>query len=135
MKQIVILSGKGGTGKTSIAAAFADLAENKVLADVDVDASNLELVLSPTQLEKNTFMGGTVAIIDHEACIHCNACEEACRFDAISQSSGEYLVDEIACDGCKACVYVCPTDAIHMEQQHAGWWYRSDTDDSVPGPG
>ncbi len=128
MKQIVILSGKGGTGKTSIAAAFADLAENKVLADVDVDASNLELVLSPTQLEKNIFMGGTVAIINQETCIHCNLCEEACRFDAISHETGDYLVDDIACDGCKACVYVCPVDAIHMEEQHAGWWYRSDTE-------
>ncbi len=128
MKQIVVLSGKGGTGKTSITAAFADLAENKVLADVDVDASNLELVLAPTQLEENIFMGGKLAIIDHETCIHCNLCEEACRFDAITHPEDDYLVDEIACDGCVACVYVCPVDAIHMEPQHAGWWYRSDTE-------
>ena len=127
MKQIVILSGKGGTGKTSLTAAFADLAENKVLADVDVDASNLELVLSPERKEEHIFMGGRVAIIDHETCIHCNLCEEACRFDAIEHESGDYLVDEIACDGCKACVYVCPVEAIHMEEQHAGWQYLSDT--------
>ncbi len=125
MKQIVILSGKGGTGKTSLTAAFADLAENKVLADVDVDASNLELVLEPARQEEHIFMGGRVAIIDHETCIHCNLCEEACRFDAISHETGDYLVDEIACDGCKACVYVCPVEAIHMEEQHAGWQYRS----------
>jgi MinD superfamily P-loop ATPase len=127
MKQIVILSGKGGTGKTSLTAAFADLAENKVLADVDVDASNLELVLDPAREEEHIFMGGKVAIIDREACVHCNLCEEACRFDAISHETGDYLVDEIACDGCKACVYVCPVEAIHMEEQHAGWQYRSES--------
>jgi MinD superfamily P-loop ATPase len=128
MKQIVLLSGKGGTGKTSLAAAFADLAKNKVLADVDVDASNLDLTLSPKRLEEHRFMGGQIAVIDHEECISCNVCEEVCRFEAISHDDdGKYLVDEIACDGCKACVYACPVNAIHMEEQHAGYWYRSET--------
>jgi MinD superfamily P-loop ATPase len=81
MKQIVLLSGKGGTGKTSLAAAFADLAKNKVLADVDVDASNLDLTLSPKRLEEHRFMGGQIAVIDHEECISCNVCEEVCRFN------------------------------------------------------
>ena len=128
MKQLVILSGKGGTGKTSLAAAFADLAENKVLADVDVDASNLGLILSPKPQEEHRFMGGQIAVIDHDDCISCNICEEVCRFDAISHDDeGTYLVDGIACDGCKACVYACPVNAIHMEEQHAGFWYRSET--------
>jgi MinD superfamily P-loop ATPase len=135
MKQLVILSGKGGTGKTSVAAAFAHLAAEgehiirAVLADADVDASNLELVLNPTVLETHKFMGGGVAVIDMEACDGCGLCAEVCRFDAISldeTDDGRPLVDPIACDGCAACVYQCPTQAIHMELQQAGQWFRSE---------
>ena len=135
MKQIVILSGKGGTGKTSITAAFAHLAYDgpgqvkAVLADADVDAANLELVLQPDKLEEHEFVGGAVAVIDENLCSECGTCEETCRFEAIHarQGDGGYFVDPVACDGCAACVYKCPSDAIHMEEQLAGCWYRSES--------
>jgi len=131
MKQFVILSGKGGTGKTSIAAAFAHLAHSDsiraVLADADVDAANLELVLSPHVLEQHEFMGGNVAWIDPEKCESCGLCEQVCRFDAIALKQGDYQVDPIACDGCAACVHQCPANAIKMELQLAGYWFRSDS--------
>lgn len=131
MKQFVILSGKGGTGKTSIAAAFAHLAHSDsiraVLADADVDAANLELVLSPHVLEQHEFMGGNVAWIDPEKCESCGLCEQVCRFDAIALKQGDYQVDPIACDGCAACVHQCHVNAIKMELQLAGYWFRSDS--------
>jgi MinD superfamily P-loop ATPase len=143
VKQLVVLSGKGGTGKTSLAAAFAHLARagslQVVLADADVDAANLELVLQPRQLEAHDFYGGAVAIIDAALCEGCGICEQVCRFEAIHPhplapspnfgkggTGGEgYSVDPIACDGCAACVYQCPSNAIHMQEQLAGRWYRS----------
>jgi MinD superfamily P-loop ATPase len=133
MKQLVILSGKGGTGKTSVAAAFAHLASagspaiKVVLADADVDAANLELVLHPENLEVHAFSGGSVAIIDLERCQNCGICKEICRFDAILDNLDRYHVDPIACEGCAACVYQCPSEAIHMEPQEAGQWYRSES--------
>jgi len=133
MKQLVILSGKGGTGKTSVAAAFAHLAQDglssiqAVLADADVDAANLELVLSPERIETHDFTGGSVAIVDLERCNGCGVCEQVCRFDAIQFTTNGYQVDPIACDGCAACVYQCPEEAIHMQPQTAGQWYRSDS--------
>lgn len=133
MKQLVILSGKGGTGKTSLAAAFAHLAQagpfpiRVVLADADVDAANLELVLRPDRLETHDFTGGAVAVIDLARCQGCGVCEQVCRFDAIQCTPGGYWVDPIACDGCAACVYQCPEEAIHMEPQMVGRWYRSES--------
>jgi MinD superfamily P-loop ATPase len=136
MKQLVILSGKGGTGKTSVAATFAHMAAEgdqpvrAILADADVDASNLELVLSPRVLEAHDFMGGGVAVIDPDVCEGCDVCVEVCRFDAITRvgkGEGSLWVDSIACDGCAACVYQCPAQAIHMEQQVAGQWFRSNS--------
>ncbi|MBN1311630.1 MAG: ATP-binding protein [Anaerolineae bacterium] len=133
MKQLVILSGKGGTGKTSVAAAFAHLAQaspvplRAVLADADVDAANLELVLQPDRLEAHDFIGGAVAVIDPERCQACGICEQVCRFDAVRSGVQSYVVDPLACEGCAACVYQCPDDAIHMEPQLAGQWYRSDS--------
>jgi len=132
MKQLVILSGKGGTGKTSLAAAFAHLAHDgstpirAVLADADVDAANLELVLDPNRLETHDFIGGSLAVIDPQLCRACGNCEIACRFDAILPGV-TYDVDLIACEGCAACVYQCPEEAIHMEAQVAGQWHRSDS--------
>lgn len=135
MKQLVILSGKGGTGKTSVAAAFAHLAYagpspiQAVLADADVDAANLELVLQPRKLEEHEFFGGAVAAIDDNLCQGCGTCEHVCRFDAVlppgSKNGLTYQIDPIACDGCAACVYQCPEQAIHMEIQLAGRWFRS----------
>ncbi|MBN2550675.1 MAG: ATP-binding protein [Anaerolineales bacterium] len=135
MKQLIILSGKGGTGKTSLAAAFAHLAHDgpapiqAVLADGDVDAANLELVLRPQRLETHDFTGGAVAVIDPELCQGCGTCEQVCRFEAIisDPNSFVYRVDPIACDGCAACVYQCPEEAIHMQPNTAGQWYRSES--------
>jgi MinD superfamily P-loop ATPase len=135
MKQLVILSGKGGTGKTSVAAALAHLASSDmpiVLADADVDAANLELVLEPTRLEEHVFMGGQVAVIDQDLCESCGNCYDVCRFEAIIYDRSvpgdeTYRVDPLACEGCASCVYQCPEDAIHCEEQQAGLWFRSDT--------
>lgn len=130
MKQLVILSGKGGTGKTSVAAALAHLASQDllvVLADADVDAANLDLILDPTRLEQHAFMGGQVAVIDAERCQLCGTCFDVCRFDAIVPGNDHYHVDPLACEGCASCVYRCPEEAIHTEEQQAGLWFRSDT--------
>ena len=133
MKQLVILSGKGGTGKTSVTAAFAQLASladspvRAVLADADVDAANLELVLAPQVLTHQDFWGGKIANIDQSLCMGCGTCEEVCRFDAIHEEQGTYKVDPIACDGCAACVYQCPENAITMQKQMAGEWFRSES--------
>jgi len=132
MKQLVILSGKGGTGKTSVAAAFAHLAHEgpsaltAVLADADVDAANLELMLEPKTVETHAFAGGAVAVIDAEECTACGACQAICRFDAVLPGD-VYAIDPIACDGCAACTYVCPSRAIRMEVQTGGSWFHSDT--------
>jgi MinD superfamily P-loop ATPase len=133
MKQLVILSGKGGTGKTSVAAAFAHLAQTGrypirvVLADADVDAANLGLVLAPQPVETHEFIGGSIAVIDPEYCQGCGICADVCRFEAIQFQDGIYSVDPISCEGCAACQYQCPEDAIRMEQQQAGSWFRSAT--------
>lgn len=133
MKQLVILSGKGGTGKTSLTAAFAHLAYcgskpiRAILADADVDAANLELVLRPERMETHDFTGGSSAVIDPEQCQGCGICEQVCRFEAIQHLATGYCVDPIACDGCAACVYQCPEGAIKMKPQIAGQWYRSES--------
>jgi MinD superfamily P-loop ATPase len=98
-----------------------------VLADADVDAANLELVLAPRTLEQEEFWGGKVAAIDQTACSGCGECVDVCRFEAISETDGVYKIDPIACEGCAACVYVCPTEAISMTDQIAGEWYRSES--------
>jgi MinD superfamily P-loop ATPase len=130
MKQLVILSGKGGTGKTSVAAAFAHLAANgnaAILVDADVDAANLELLLAPEVLESHEFGGGQVAVINEVSCEGCGICKDVCRFDAVHEADGVFRVDPIACDGCAACVYQCPEHSIHLQPQMAGHWYRSTT--------
>jgi MinD superfamily P-loop ATPase len=133
MKQLVILSGKGGTGKTSVAAALAHLASEEmpiVLADADVDAANLELVLATegrAKLEEHVFMGGQVAVIDPDRCTLCGRCYEVCRFDAVVPGDDTYRVDPLACEGCASCVYQCPEEAIRSEEQQAGLWFRSAT--------
>jgi MinD superfamily P-loop ATPase len=133
MKQLVILSGKGGTGKTSVTAAFAHLAAQGnflipvVLADADVDAANLELVLAPEMETRTDFWGGQVAQIDPQLCGSCGICQDVCRFDAVHETDGGFHVDPIACDGCAACVYQCPEGAIAMQPQLAGEWFRSES--------
>lgn len=131
MKQLVLLSGKGGTGKTSLAAALAHLAAfgqpqiSTVLVDADVDAANLELVLSPQIIRSEDFRGGKYAVIDHNICEGCGECAAVCRFDAVHEVAGLYHVDPIACDGCAACFYQCPHDAIRMLDQVVGQWFHS----------
>jgi len=132
MKQLVVLSGKGGTGKTSITAALAHLAVEgepgipAVLVDADVDAANLGLVLKPDIAERHKFWGGSLAEIDPQRCQACGACAEVCRYDAVIPGI-TYAIAPTACDGCAACVYVCPEHAIRMEPQIEGEWFRSKT--------
>jgi MinD superfamily P-loop ATPase len=123
VKEIVILSGKGGTGKTSIVASFAALAQSKVLADCDVDASDLHLLLSPSMKEESEFWSGQVAFIDKEKCTQCGLCQDLCRFEAID----DFKVDPISCEGCGFCSHVCPADAITMKESLSGRWFISET--------
>jgi MinD superfamily P-loop ATPase len=133
MKQVVILSGKGGTGKTSVSAAFAHLAASNalplraVLADADVDAANLEFLLAPNILEEHEFLGGQIAVINYDVCNDCGICQSVCRFDAVHETQTGYEIDPIACDGCAACVYQCPCEAIQMHSQTAGQWFHAET--------
>ena len=124
MKQITIISGKGGTGKTSITAAFASLTKNAVLADCDVDAADLHLILKPQIKKTMGFHGLNIADIDEEKCIDCKKCFESCKFDAINKDIE--LIKE-SCEGCGVCEYVCPVDAITMVERDSGFAYISDT--------
>ncbi len=124
MKEIVIISGKGGTGKTSIIAAFASLAENKVLCDADVDAADLHLIMDPKINEQHDFESGHTAIINQDKCTECGLCRDLCKWDAISE---DFVVDPIECEGCGVCYYFCPEEAIDFPLNTCGEWYLSDT--------
>jgi len=123
VKELVIISGKGGTGKTTVLGCFAALAQDKVLADADVDAPNLHLLLSPKPLEENDYRGGQLAIRDPEKCTECGRCEEVCQFSAIT----DLRIDPRRCEGCGTCALVCPEQAITMHPQVTGRLYLSDT--------
>ena len=123
MKEIVILSGKGGTGKTTIVGSFAALAKGKVLADCDVDAADLHLLLSPSEKQKSEFWSGQVAHIDKDRCTECGLCQELCRFNAIN----DFRVDPVSCEGCGFCSHICPVEAITMKENMSGYWFISDT--------
>lgn len=123
MKEIVVLSGKGGTGKTSIVGSFAALAKNKVLADCDVDAADLHLILNPEVRENHEFWSGQTAVIDGERCTQCGLCQELCHFGAIK----DFVVDPISCEGCGFCFHICPADAITMKGNLSGEWFISST--------
>jgi MinD superfamily P-loop ATPase len=127
VKELVILSGKGGTGKTTVAAALAHLAAQEaqlVLADADVDAANLELVVGAEVKARHEFHGGKTAIVDPALCTACGRCAEVCRFEAIV--AGEtYAVDDVLCEGCAVCFYQCPAEAIRMEEALDGYWLLS----------
>jgi MinD superfamily P-loop ATPase len=124
MRELVILSGKGGTGKTSLTAAFASLAENSVLCDADVDAADLHLLMQPEIRQQFDFMGGSKAVINPSLCTGCGTCIDLCRFDGISD---RFQVDAIRCEGCGVCVDFCPEQAIDFPVQRCGEWYISDT--------
>jgi MinD superfamily P-loop ATPase len=124
MKQIVVISGKGGTGKTVITGAFAALAKNKVMADCDVDAADLHLLLQPKIKERHDFRSGLSAVIDKKVCQQCGKCIAACRFNAISDG---FMIDHVSCEGCAFCSHICPVQAIKMEENLAGEWFISET--------
>jgi MinD superfamily P-loop ATPase len=123
MKEVVVLSGKGGTGKTSIVGSLAALVKNKVLVDCDVDAADLHLLLDPETRESHDFWSGQLAVIDSEKCTQCGLCSELCRFSAIKDST----VVASSCEGCGFCAQVCPAGAIKMEERLSGRWFISDT--------
>ncbi|PKN08284.1 MAG: (4Fe-4S)-binding protein [Deltaproteobacteria bacterium HGW-Deltaproteobacteria-8] len=131
MREIVVISGKGGTGKTSITAAFAHLAQNAMLCDLDVDAPDLHLLLRPEHLEEHEFHSGFEAVIDQETCVACSMCVDLCRYGAVRKPSWDdfagYSVDPLRCEGCKVCVQFCPAGAIGFTEKHCGQWYASST--------
>ena len=135
MKEIVIISGKGGTGKTSVAASFAALAGGKaVITDCDVDAADLHLILRPQIRKRSEFRAGHKAIIRPQACTGCGTCADSCRFGAIHDTTTwdsyprvTYAIDPIACEGCGVCVRVCPAHAIDFVEDVCGEWFVSDT--------
>ncbi len=127
MREIVVISGKGGTGKTTVSAAFAHLAENKVICDLDVDAPDLHILLEPKERETHAFVSGHKASIRHDACLSCGKCAALCAFDAISLQDDGYAVDPLRCEGCGVCAHLCPAKAMDFEEQHCGDWHVSDT--------
>jgi len=124
MREIVIISGKGGTGKTSLTACFAMLAKNKVIADCDVDAPDLHLLVAPHIRHEENFGGGETASIDLGKCVECGLCRERCRYDAISE---DFVIRDYACEGCGVCYHVCPEGAVSLTEGINGKWFISDT--------
>jgi MinD superfamily P-loop ATPase len=132
MKELVIISGKGGTGKTSVTASFAVLADRPVIADCDVDAADLHLVLSPSVKERHEFRSGHEAVIRQADCIGCGACLAHCRFSAVRMngeavSQPTFSIDPVSCEGCGVCVRFCPVDAIDFPERLCGEWMVSET--------
>jgi MinD superfamily P-loop ATPase len=125
MKQLAVVSGKGGTGKTTVTAALSILSTNKVLVDCDVDASNLHLILNPEIQMWTDFYSGKAASINPALCTKCGICIDTCRFDAINRN---FEVEKVSCEGCGACEVVCPENAVSLYSNHAGKWFMSNTD-------
>ncbi|MCF7803148.1 MAG: ATP-binding protein [Candidatus Marinimicrobia bacterium] len=124
MKKIAIISGKGGTGKTFLTGALTAIPKHQVIIDCDVDASNLYLMLEPSDGEGREFYGGKVAEIDSDLCIECGICRDKCRYDAILPG---YTVDPYLCEGCSLCMHLCPVDAVEMVKEKAGYAYQAET--------
>lgn len=124
-KQLLVISGKGGTGKTTLVSSFAALSEGKVMSDCDVDAADLHLILKPRVKNKEKFSGGKVAVKDEKLCTDCGICRDYCRYDAIDE---KFNIDSFSCEGCGVCEYVCPEDAITMEPVLSGYSIESETD-------
>ena len=124
MKELVVISGKGGTGKTSLLAAFASLAKDKVLCDADVDAADLHLIVDPRVQKREDFASGHTAVIRPEKCTQCGLCRELCNWNAISE---DFVVDPIECEGCGVCAYFCPEEAIDFPLNTCGEWFLSET--------
>ncbi len=124
MRQIVVISGKGGTGKTVVTGSLACLAKNKVMVDCDVDAADLHLLLHPEITERHEFRSGQTAVIDKKLCMQCGQCISVCRFEAVKD---DFTVERFSCEGCGLCGLMCPHGAIRMEENLAGEWFVSDT--------
>jgi MinD superfamily P-loop ATPase len=124
MKELVVLSGKGGTGKTSLTAAFVTLANGCLMCDADVDAADLHLLMQPDVRQQTDFTGGGIAVIDPQRCTGCGTCIDMCRWSAIGP---DFVVDEIECEGCGVCVDFCPEQAIDFPTRTCGQWFISDT--------
>jgi MinD superfamily P-loop ATPase len=127
MPEILIISGKGGTGKTSLTAAFAHLADNAIICDLDVDAPDLHLLLHPNTQQTHEFYSGHEAVIQPDLCDGCDTCRQMCRYDAVQLGTGAPVIDPLKCEGCKVCVEFCPSDAIAFTSKHCGDWFSSDT--------
>lgn len=126
MKEIVVISGKGGTGKTSVTASFAVLGQTDVvIADCDVDAPDMHLLLQPDYGYAEDFYSGELAGIDQSTCIRCGECKNVCRFDAVQVLNGRYLIDKLSCEGCGYCARICPAHAITNQERLAGEWFIS----------
>ncbi|MCP4372457.1 MAG: P-loop NTPase [Deltaproteobacteria bacterium] len=124
MQELIVISGKGGTGKTSLIAAFASLAESKVLCDADVDAADLHLIMNPQVLNRADFKSGYTADINKNKCTECGLCLDLCKFSAISD---DFIVNPVDCEGCGVCVYFCPENVIDFPENTCGEWFNSDT--------
>lgn len=125
--EITVVSGKGGTGKTSVTAAFAKLAGRAVICDLDVDAADLHILLHPEILKATAFDGGKIAILEQSKCKECVLCERYCRFGAIARNKEGITLDPSRCEGCGVCAQFCPFGAIAMRPRQAGLWFRSRT--------
>ena len=127
MHEIVVISGKGGTGKTTVCAAFANLMEKGVLCDLDVDAPDLHIISSPQVRERHAFISGQEAGVDAHCCTGCGTCKDTCRFNAVRTDANRYMVDPLLCEGCGVCAALCPSSAVRMTDKHCGDWYASDS--------
>jgi MinD superfamily P-loop ATPase len=133
MKEIVVISGKGGTGKTTVAASFAAIAgRSAVIADCDVDAADMHLLMQPDFAQSEHFYSGSLAVIDPERCNNCGMCEQVCRFDAVHPQQETFAIDPLSCEGCGYCGRVCPEKAIAMSNRLVGNWYVSDIKTGSP---
>lgn len=132
MYEIVVISGKGGTGKTTVCSAFAHLMDNGIVCDLDVDAPDMHIICEPQVHERHDFISGQEAVINHDFCLSCGTCMDHCKFDAIQYKDGAYCVDPLRCEGCGVCEALCPVKssdleepAIQMQDKHCGDWYES----------
>ena len=127
MREIIVISGKGGTGKTSLTGAFAQLAAKKVICDLDVDAPDLHILLDPVADRTEDFISGHEAIIDPDLCTACGTCADMCRYEAVRVDGETYAIDPLRCEGCMVCVNFCPAQAISFPAKNCGKWYVSQT--------
>ena len=127
MREIVVISGKGGTGKTTVCAAFAHLAENAVICDLDVDVPDLHIVLDPRVEREEVFISGHTAEIVQDLCVQCGRCADLCRFGAVRNEDGRFVIDPLDCEGCGVCRALCPARAIDFPERRCGLWRISET--------